>query len=79
MISPQLNAPTNFGTQIPPTMFNIKSNSSLKIFLAIIALASYLFLTLCYVATNNVIIEYVFMSLSLGLTLCIVVCYFKDM
>ena len=54
-----------------------QTKSSLKLFLVIIGLSFYGFLTLCYIYSDNDIIEYLFLSSSLGLTLCLVVSYFS--
>ena len=54
-----------------------QTNPSLKLFLVIIELSFYGFLTLCYIYSDNDIIEYLFLSSSLGLTLCLVVSYFS--
>ena len=70
---------TYFGTQIPPTMFNIKLNSSLKVFLTVLGLSFYLFLSLCWIATDNAILEWIVLSLSLFGAVWLVVAYFKDM
>ena len=55
-----------------------QTKSSLKLFLVIIGLSFYGFLTLCYIYSDNDIIEYLFLSSSLGLTLCLVVSYFSS-
>ena len=52
-------------------------NPSLKLFLVIIGLSFYGFLTLCYIYSDNDIIEYLFLSSSLGLALSLVVFYFS--
>lgn len=55
-----------------------QTKSTLKLLSVIIGLSIYVFLLLCYLSTDNLIIEYLFLSSSLGLTLCLVVSYFTS-
>ena len=55
-----------------------QTKSSLKLLLVIIGMSMYVFLLLCYLSTDNLIIEYLFLSSSLGLTLGLVVSYFTS-
>ena len=53
-----------------------QTKSSLKLFLVIIGMSMYVFLLLCYMSTDSVIIETIFLSSCLVLALSIIVSYF---